>query len=77
MVSLKLLLAASLLALSHVQWDTKLDAKIAQAVVSINAFKGVEFGLGFKDAYLKGSSNGRDSEMKRWLYASQLTTLRF
>ena len=40
---------------SYVQWDTKLDAKIAQAVVSINAFKGVEFGLGFKDGYLKGS----------------------
>ena len=39
---------------SYVQWDTKLDAKIAQAVVSINAFKGVEFGLGFKDGYLKG-----------------------
>ena len=38
---------------SYVQWDTKLDAKIAQAVVSINAFKGVEFGLGFKDGYLK------------------------
>ena len=40
---------------SYVQWDTKLDAKIAQAVVSINAFKGVEFGLGFKDGYLRGS----------------------
>lgn len=40
---------------SYVQWDKKLDAKIASAVVSINAFKGVEFGLGFKDGYLKGS----------------------
>ncbi|MGT2925208.1 chorismate synthase [Streptococcus caviae] len=40
---------------SYVQWDRKLDAKIAQGVVSINAFKGVEFGLGFKDGYLKGS----------------------
>ena len=37
------------------QWDTKLDAKIAQAVVSINAFKGGQFGLGFKDGYLRGS----------------------
>src|SRR5699024_7114717 len=27
---------------SYVQWDKKLDAKIAQAVVSINAFKGAE-----------------------------------
>ena len=26
---------------SHVQWDRKLDGRIAQAVVSINAFKGV------------------------------------
>ena len=40
---------------SYVQWDRKLDAQIAQGVVSINAFKGVEFGLGFKDGYLKGS----------------------
>lgn len=40
---------------SYVQWDRKLDAKLAQAVVSINAFKGVEFGLGFKTGYLQGS----------------------
>lgn len=40
---------------SYVQWDRKLDAQIAQGVVSINAFKGIEFGLGFKDGYLKGS----------------------
>lgn len=40
---------------SYVQWDKKLDAKIAQAVVSINAFKGVEFGLGFEMGHLKGS----------------------
>ena len=33
---------------SYVQWDRKLDARLAQAVVSINAFKGVEFGLGFE-----------------------------
>src|SRR5699024_5067308 len=32
---------------SHVHYDRKLDAKIARAVMSINAFKGVEFGLGF------------------------------
>lgn len=40
---------------SYVQWDKKLDAKIAQGVVSINAFKGVEFGLGFDAGRLKGS----------------------
>ena len=33
---------------SYVQWDRKLDARLAQAVVSLNAFKGVEFGLGFE-----------------------------
>ena len=40
---------------SYVQWDKKLDAKIAQGVVSINAFKGVEFGVGFEAGSLKGS----------------------
>ncbi len=40
---------------SYVQYDRKLDAKIAAAVVSINAFKGVEFGLGFEAGKLKGS----------------------
>lgn len=40
---------------SYVQWDKKLDAKISQGVVSINAFKGVEFGVGFKAGRLKGS----------------------
>ena len=40
---------------SYVQWDRKLDAKIAQGVVSINAFRGVEFGVGFEAGRLKGS----------------------
>lgn len=40
---------------SYVQYDRKLDAKIAQAILSINAFKGVEFGLGFGMARLPGS----------------------
>ncbi|AYW48590.1 chorismate synthase [Tetragenococcus osmophilus] len=40
---------------SYVQWDKKLDAKIAQAVVSINAFKGAEFGVGFQAGKLHGS----------------------
>ena len=40
---------------SFVQWDKKLDAKIAQGVVSINAFKGVEFGLGFEAGRRKGN----------------------
>jgi len=40
---------------SHVHYDVKLDAKIAMAVMSINAFKGVEFGEGFAMASLPGS----------------------
>ncbi|RYL94887.1 chorismate synthase [Sporolactobacillus sp. THM7-4] len=40
---------------SHVHYDRKLDGKIAGAVMSINAFKGVEFGLGFEMAHRPGS----------------------
>ncbi|MGX7173149.1 chorismate synthase [Enterococcus ratti] len=40
---------------SYVQWDKKLDGKLAQAMLSINAFKGVEFGIGFEAASLLGS----------------------
>lgn len=40
---------------SYVHFDRKLDAKIAAAVVSINAFKGVEYGLGFEAGHLQGS----------------------
>ncbi|RPI38487.1 MAG: chorismate synthase [Nitrospiraceae bacterium] len=40
---------------SHVQWDRKLDGKIAQAVMSIQAMKGVEIGLGFEMAKKSGS----------------------
>ncbi|AJY73849.1 chorismate synthase [Paenibacillus beijingensis] len=40
---------------SHVQWDRKLDARIAGAVVSINAFKGCEIGIGFGAGGLRGS----------------------
>src|SRR5699024_2003406 len=42
--------------LSHVYYDRKLDAKIAGGVVSINAFKGVEFGAGFEAASIPGSN---------------------
>ncbi|MFC5403808.1 chorismate synthase [Cohnella soli] len=40
---------------SHVQWDRKLDGRIAQAVMSINAFKGVEIGIGFEAGRTPGS----------------------
>jgi chorismate synthase len=40
---------------SHVQWDRKLDGRLAQAIMSIQAVKGVETGLGFDAAALYGS----------------------
>jgi chorismate synthase len=40
---------------SYVHYDRKLDANIARAIMSINAFKGVEFGLGFEMARKPGS----------------------
>ncbi|HDK7702921.1 TPA: chorismate synthase [Staphylococcus aureus] len=40
---------------SYVHYDRKLDGRIAQGIVSINAFKGVSFGEGFKAAEKPGS----------------------
>jgi len=40
---------------SHVSWDRRLDGRIAQAIMSINAVKGVEIGAGFALAECKGS----------------------
>ena len=40
---------------SHVQWDRKLDGRLAQALMSIQAIKGVEIGLGFMAARSPGS----------------------
>ena len=40
---------------SHAQWDLKLDGLLAQAVMSIQAIKGVEIGLGFEAARRPGS----------------------
>jgi chorismate synthase len=40
---------------SHVHWDRRLDGRLAAAVMSIQAFKGVEIGLGFQAARLPGS----------------------
>ncbi len=40
---------------SYVQWQTKLDAKIAAAVMGVNAIKGVEIGDGFLAAKNPGS----------------------
>lgn len=40
---------------SYVHYDRKLDSRLAGAVLSINAYKGVEFGLGFEAARKNGS----------------------
>lgn len=40
---------------SHTQWDRKLDGRLAQGLMSIQAMKGVEIGLGFEMARRRGS----------------------
>jgi chorismate synthase len=58
---------------SHVQWDRRLDGRIAQAVMSINAVKGVEIGAGFAAAGLPGSEVHDIIEpdaQRRWRHAT-------
>ncbi|MEI7862846.1 MAG: chorismate synthase, partial [Planctomycetota bacterium] len=40
---------------THAQWDRKLDGRLAQAVMAVQAIKGVEIGLGFAAARRRGS----------------------
>ncbi len=40
---------------THAQWDRKLDGLLAQAVMAVQAIKGVEIGMGFEAARLRGS----------------------
>ncbi len=40
---------------SHTQWDRKLDGRLARALMSIQAIKGVEIGIGFEGARRRGS----------------------
>jgi chorismate synthase len=44
---------------SHVQWDRRLDGKLAQALMSIQAIKGVEVGDGFETTRRRGSAARR------------------
>ena len=41
---------------SHVQWDRKLDGRLAYALMSLQATKGVEFGIGFEAGRVRGSA---------------------
>lgn len=40
---------------THAQWERKLDGKLAQAVMAVQAIKGVEIGMGFETARRPGS----------------------
>jgi chorismate synthase len=55
---------------SHVQWDRKLDGRLAHALLSLQAVKGVEFGMGFESARVRGSALhdeiGYDAEARRF-----------
>ena len=42
---------------SHTQWDRRLDGRLAQAIMSIQAFKGVEIGAGFAAVAQKGTQH--------------------
>ncbi len=59
---------------THVQWDEKLDARLAQAVMSIQAVKGVEIGAGIAAATSYGSEVmdeiGYDDARKKFTRAS-------
>ncbi len=41
---------------THAQWDRKLDGRLAQAVMAVQAIKGVEIGMGFEAARRPGSA---------------------
>lgn len=55
---------------SHVQWDRKLDGRLAHALLSLQAVKGVEMGSGFHAAAIRGSELhdeiGYDSAARRF-----------
>jgi len=61
---------------SHVHWDRKIDAAMAQAVMSIQAVKGVEIGDGFEVAGRRGSAAhdpiSWDSDAKQYRRSSTL-----
>jgi chorismate synthase len=48
---------------SHVSWDRKLDGRLAQAMMSIPAVKGVEIGIGFEAARRTGAEVHDEIEM--------------
>ena len=62
---------------SHIQWDRKLTTKLAAAVMSMNAVKGVEFGAGFSQVDLRGSQvHDVVKPIDEWQYDSDEQTVR-
>jgi chorismate synthase len=59
---------------SHISWDTRLDGRLAQAIVSIQAVKGVEIGDALEGSAAFGSkvqdTIGYDAEARRFTRAS-------
>ncbi|HVA39942.1 MAG TPA: chorismate synthase, partial [Candidatus Binataceae bacterium] len=55
---------------SYVQWDRKLDGRLAHALLSLQAAKGVEFGAGFQVGSIRGSGLhdeiGYDADARRF-----------
>jgi chorismate synthase len=49
---------------SHVSWDRKLDGRLAAAIMSIPAVKGVEIGIGFESAKRFGSEVHDEIELQ-------------
>jgi chorismate synthase len=65
---------------SHIQWDKKLDGRLAKALMGIQAIKGVEIGLGFDMAIHFGSEvmdeifyRAKSSEQKAQSNGSQVS----
>jgi len=59
---------------SHTGWDTRLDGRLAQAIMCVNAVKAVEIGQGVRIAYDRGSQAhdeiAYDSENRRFYHLS-------
>ena len=57
---------------SHIGWDTRLDGRLAQAVMCVNAVKAVEIGQGVRIAYSRGSQAhdeiAYDNERRRFYH---------
>ncbi len=58
---------------SHVQWDRKLDGRLAQSLMSMQAIKGVEIGRGFENSSKMGSEVHDEISYKQGKGFSHLT----